>query len=105
MAGGLNTLANILYIQGEYAEAETLIRQALLIQRKHLGEEHPEVGQAMNSLGTLLQLQGKYAEAESVFRQALAMRRELLGEEHPEVAASFPSTYSRWSLPSYVPAT
>jgi hypothetical protein len=36
--------------QGKYAEAEGLLKRALLIREKALGASHPDVGQSLNNL-------------------------------------------------------
>ena len=74
--------------EGKLTEAETTQRQALAMQRKLLGEEHPEVAISLNNLALVLRDQGKLAEAEAMLRDALAMQRKLLGDEHPKVAVS-----------------
>ena len=58
-------------------EGEALLRHALAVQRKLLGEEHPEVAMAMRNVADVLATQRKYAEAESeALRVAHALDRE-----------------------------
>ena len=80
VATSLNGLADLYREQGKFAEAEALHRQALEMQRKLLGEEHPEVATSLNHLAVVLQHQGKLAEAEQLYRQALEMQRKQLGD-------------------------
>ncbi|MDB9312253.1 CHAT domain-containing protein, partial [Spirulina sp. CS-785/01] len=63
-------------------------RQALEMDKRLLGQEHPDVATSLNNLAFLYQSQGRYAEAEPLYRQALEMRKRLLGQEHPDVATS-----------------
>ena len=56
------------------------------MQRKILGNTHPEVALSLESLAAVLQCQGKLSEAEALQREALAIQRKLLDAEHPDVA-------------------
>jgi tetratricopeptide (TPR) repeat protein len=74
--------------QGQYGRAERLHRQAVAIQQKVLGEEHPDTAWGYNEVAFNLSAQGKYAEAVAHLRHALAIRRKVLGEEHPDTATA-----------------
>ena len=82
VAGSLNNLALLYYLQGRYNEAEPLCLQALEIRQRQLGADHPDVAQSLNSLAGLYKLQGRYSEAELLFERALAIRKKTLGVEH-----------------------
>ena len=41
-------------------------REALAMQRKLLGNEHPDVADSLDGLANVLQAQGKLAEAETM---------------------------------------
>jgi tetratricopeptide (TPR) repeat protein len=84
VAESLGGLAAALWSQSKLAEAESAYRQALEIQRKSLGAEHPDIATSLNNLGTVLWSQGKLAESEAIQREALAMYRKLAGDESPE---------------------
>ena len=73
---------------GHPAQAEAAYREALEIQRRLLGPQHPEVGTLLNNLGTVMNVTNRYAEAESIHREALSVRERALGAEHPYVANS-----------------
>src|SRR5262249_38943882 len=75
--------------KGRYADAEPLVREALEIRRKALGEEHPETATSYNNLGFNLNAQSKYADAAPLVRKALEIHRRVLGEEHPDTATSY----------------
>jgi tetratricopeptide (TPR) repeat protein len=75
-------------VQGSFAKAEPLCRQALAMRQQLLGKEHPHVATSLSNLAELYRSEGCYEEAEPLFRQVLAMRQKLLGKEHPDVAAS-----------------
>jgi len=46
------------------AEAELILRDALVMRQKLLGDSHPDVTESLTSLGALLMNQHKLAEAE-----------------------------------------
>ena len=65
-----------------------MLRRALEIRKKVLGENHPDVARSLGNLAGLLQAQNKLAEAEPLYRRAIAIRKSTLGENHPDVATS-----------------
>ncbi len=84
----LNNLATLYQLQGKYAEAEPLYRDALKIQRETLGEKFTDTATSLNNLAALYRDQGRYAEAEPLYRDALKIKRKLLGEKHSDIAVS-----------------
>lgn len=74
--------------KGEFEEAERLYRDALAIQQRVRGADHPTTLTTMSNLGWLLQVRGNFLGADSVLRQALAVRRRVLGDRHTAVAAT-----------------
>ena len=59
--------------QGKLAEAEPLYKEALAIDKKVYGDEHPEVATDLNNLAALLSDQVRYnCEPFPVFLSALA---------------------------------
>ena len=83
LATAKNNLASLLFQTGDHAGAETLLREALDLRRRLLGQEHPIVAQNLSSLGAALGVQGRYDEAEPLLREALDMYRALLEPGHP----------------------
>ncbi len=77
------TIGTILTNNGRWAEAESLLREALEHFRV-LGDEHPETLASINNLGDLLQAQGRLAEAEPYVREVLEKSRRMLGDENPD---------------------
>src|SRR5260221_633446 len=69
--------------RGQYAEAEPLLRQALVIRQHVLGENHPDTAQSLHNLAINYWDLINYAEAEALLRQALVIRQQTLGEHHP----------------------
>jgi eukaryotic-like serine/threonine-protein kinase len=70
----------------EHAKSETAFRQALAIQRRVLGNNHPDVADSLFGLAQALQTEGRPDEAEAAFRESLAIRRKVYGNVHPKVA-------------------
>ena len=66
-----------------------MLRRALAIKLKALGEDHPDTATSYNNLAAALLAQGKQAEAEAMHRRALAIDLKALGEGHPDTANSY----------------
>jgi CHAT domain-containing protein/tetratricopeptide (TPR) repeat protein len=75
--------------QGKYVEAGPLLRNALDINRKVLGDDHPATATSYNNVAGNLKARGKYAEAAPLFQKALDINRKVLGEEHANTANSY----------------
>jgi tetratricopeptide (TPR) repeat protein len=84
----MKDLAVSLEMTGRLNEAEKLERDALEIQRRVLGNDHPDTLTSMNNLAFTLRREGRYPEAEQLFREALDIRRRVLGNDHPATAGS-----------------
>ena len=83
-----NTIGDVYFALGEYELAETMIRDALALRRRDLGDDNLEVAESLNSLARVLCRRSRLLEAEAVQRQALALRKKLLPQTHPQVADS-----------------
>ena len=75
----MNSLAAIFDSLGRYSEAQDLLRRALDIQVKSLGEKHPETAGTMNNLATICFHQGRYEEAEAHWTRALRIYEDTPG--------------------------
>jgi CHAT domain-containing protein/tetratricopeptide (TPR) repeat protein len=84
-AQSLNCLAGFYRVTGDYAAAESLLRQALQIRRL-IGEKHPSYAVTLSNLAGLYEALADYARAEPLYQQALEAARTSLGEKHPHVA-------------------
>ena len=61
----MNGLANLLQkATDRSAEAESLLRQSLAINRRHCGDQHPEVSTNLGNLAVIVRERGDYDEAE-----------------------------------------
>ena len=88
MAVVLNNLASLLRAMAEYDESATLYLEALEINQKAYGYDHPAVAINLIRLARLWETTGDHGSAERLYRQALAMQRKLLGEDHLHIGIS-----------------
>ena len=89
-AGRLLTRAGA-YLQrarGDFAQAEHLLKRAVIIYRRVLGKEHPDLAHCLNKLAVVYRMQQKYPRAERLHLRALHLREHALGPQHPDVATS-----------------
>lgn len=80
--------SNLAEYQRKYEEGVPLMREALAMRIKLLGERHPDVQLVRANLGRTLVRTGAFAEAESLHTAALAARRAALGDSSAAVASS-----------------
>jgi len=80
------TLASVLGEPTERPRAIDLLRQALAIFHRRLGDGHVETAETLSALGLALEEAQQYAEAEKAYRQSLASFQRALGPRHPQVA-------------------
>jgi len=72
--------------QGNLDAARQKYEQALAIQIRMLGTEHPDVAATLNNLAIIWQHLGNYRKARDLYRQALAIRETVFGPQHEWVA-------------------
>jgi len=84
----VNDQANGYAKQGDYARAETLLRQAVESTKLLWGESHPDYATSLNNLGVVYQARADYARAEPLLRQASEIRKKAQGENHADYAQS-----------------
>ncbi len=79
--------AELHFRQGEYAQAEPLLRKVLEERLALYGSEDASVADAIEELGLNQFDQGRLADAEELLREALALRWRILGRDpHPDLA-------------------
>jgi tetratricopeptide (TPR) repeat protein len=88
IAQSMFDLARTEMLRSNLAPSERLLRDALAIRRRRLGDKHRDVAALLNALGVLYVRQGKLDAAETQLREALATRREVLGPSDPDVAST-----------------
>ncbi|MEX1362888.1 MAG: tetratricopeptide repeat protein, partial [Nannocystaceae bacterium] len=77
--------------EGKLDEARDSLEQALAIQQRSLGPDHPEVGRTLQGLGTVAKDQGELVQAYGYHAQALAIFEQAFGPDHPMTAACLQS--------------
>ena len=84
----LNQEVAQLYNQGRYQEATPLAKQALAINEKASGPDHPSVAASLGNLALVYRNLGDYAKAEPLFKRSLSINEKAFGPDHPSVAIS-----------------
>lgn len=84
----LNQLGVAYTTLGNYAEAEPLYNEALVIRRNALPAGHLDIAASLNSLANFYHSQGRYNEAEPLFLETLAIARDGFPKGHSGIAAS-----------------
>jgi len=85
----LNNLAAIYREQGEYVEAETIIKKAIIINER-TPENNPHIlAINYNVLALLYDAQGKHDKAEQLYKKAIEIDKKTLGEDHPNLAIRY----------------
>ncbi len=84
----LHSRANILRLDGSYAEARALYEQLVAMAEAEHGPEHPKVGAALNDLAQVLHFLGNYPLARSTAERALKINEAALGPNHFDVSRS-----------------
>jgi tetratricopeptide (TPR) repeat protein len=79
-------ILNVLAQSVPAEEAIPLLRRALVLDRKHLGTGHPEVGAADQLLAAALLSVGKTDDALVPARESLSILELKLGADHPRTA-------------------
>ena len=62
--------------QGQYSEAEKILRSVVEVRAQVFGSEHPDTLQSRNRLAYALWRQGHHAEADANFRQVVILEEK-----------------------------
>jgi tetratricopeptide repeat protein/DUF2914 family protein len=73
---------------GNYASAETLLREAAALQEATLGPLHPDLANTLNNLGVVCEINDNPVDAERCLRRAYDIATTALNPDHPFVATS-----------------
>ena len=82
LAQATSYLGGLLINKGEYAEAETMLRQCEALYREVLGDSNSSVPAIQTTLGRLYFAKGDYIRAETEYRQALEQLPNFFPREH-----------------------
>lgn len=82
-------IGNVYYSKYQYRDALRHFKEALDINAKYFGSNHPNVAYSYMSLGNLYRNMGSYSNAQENFDKAGKILIDFFGENHPAVAASY----------------
>ena len=91
-----SNLSAILLDAARYPEAEALALDAVEIDERIFGADHPETAASLNKLGAVYNAEGHYRQAETVLLRAARIREKTLGPRNPNTAmtlAALSQTY------------
>ena len=89
VVGVKNRIANNLFNQNRYAEAETKFLENLDLRRKISPSLHPDIAATLVGLGLTRYELGKFAEAEAALRESLDIRTKVLAPNSVNIAESY----------------
>ncbi|KAL6235048.1 hypothetical protein BDW75DRAFT_149584 [Aspergillus navahoensis] len=98
----VQNVADCLYSDGRYNEAEELFMQVIVTWKQVLGPKHPATLTSMANLASTYRNQGRWKEAEELEVKIMETRKQVLRPEHPDILtsmASLATTYwnqGRW---------
>jgi len=73
---------------GDYALAESLLREVARLQAERLGPQHPELASTFNNLGVVCERANNLLDAGKFYRQALSIASACLDADDPLVITS-----------------
>jgi len=88
LADTLAVLGALRIDEGKYAEAESLLSEALGLRTELYDDFHTEVAKSTNDLGVLYQQMGRLEDARKLFERALEIRHRLGPRSQPDLAES-----------------
>jgi tetratricopeptide (TPR) repeat protein len=75
------------YLKGDINTALNYFKQALKIDEKVFGKDHPNVATDVNNIAVVLQDKGELEAALQYLQKALEIDEKVLGKNHPKVAS------------------
>ena len=80
--------ADALSKEGRYAEAGSLLEQAIAMWQSTFGTASPIIGLATNRLGVIYEAQGRDPDAEALYKRAITILESAEGANSPTIAPS-----------------
>jgi eukaryotic-like serine/threonine-protein kinase len=80
----LNDLATVYMSEHQWAMAKQSYEQALEIDRRALGDDHPRVAFRLQNLAIVAQNMGDLRQAEGLYLEAIKRQEHAYGDRHPE---------------------
>jgi len=84
----LAKLAIVHTMLGNFATADSLYEQSLVIEKETLGERHPEYAQTLSNLAVQCDELGQYLRAESLYEKAVGINLKAFGSKSAAYGAS-----------------
>jgi tetratricopeptide (TPR) repeat protein len=81
-------IADLLFDQGQYKDAEAIMRTVVQTRARLAGPEDPATLKSRNRLTYALWKEGKVAEAEAGFHELIKLEEKVLGREHRDTLSS-----------------
>ncbi len=72
----------------QYEKAESLMKDAMNIERREIGTKHEAFGTTLNQLGLIYFYEGRYSESKSCIEESLKIKEATLGKTHEHYANS-----------------
>jgi non-specific serine/threonine protein kinase/serine/threonine-protein kinase len=91
VAASIRALGDLARIQGDLAQADSLLTRAVAIRESVLGPDDPAMTPELFSLGVLYDSQGRYEEAAEVFERVLEIEEAELEADDPAVGSTLNS--------------
>ena len=86
--GTKSLLADLLFLQSRWTEAERYATETLRLRRKVLGDTHPDTLNSAHRLAEVMRRLGRFADSERMHGETLRQRRGILGLRHPDTLTS-----------------
>ena len=87
--GALSALGTVLRVRGRYAQAYSVLQDALASAEATFGPGSLEAAGALNDLGVCDKFSGRFDEGIEQYQRALAVFEEAVGLENPSVASLY----------------
>ena len=76
-------LVNALHVQGQHTEADEMNSETLKVQKRVLGQEHPDTLMMDMNIASALRFQGQHAAAAAMCRKMLEVQKRVLVRSTP----------------------
>jgi eukaryotic-like serine/threonine-protein kinase len=84
----MDVMGDVYYNLGLFSKSQSLLEQALAVQQRVFGSDHPETLRTESLLGRTLQKEGHSGQAEKLERETLAVQRRVLGPENRDTLST-----------------
>ena len=86
MAATKTNIGTVFKLQGKLSAALKMYQQAVAVQEKLIGAQHPDTAASMMGVANVLRDMNKQRKALEKYNQVLGIQQTVLGHEHPAVA-------------------